>query len=52
MDAVIRWMRAGMRFVSYSTEAILLQEAATTAVWRLRLASGETLPREPENANR
>jgi 2-keto-3-deoxy-L-rhamnonate aldolase RhmA len=36
LDAVARWMAAGMRFVSYATEFLLLQEAATAAARRLR----------------
>jgi uncharacterized oxidoreductase len=36
LEAVQHWMAAGMRFVSYSTEALLLQEAAAAAVRRLR----------------
>src|SRR5262249_23115938 len=36
MDAGPRWMGGGVRFVSYATESLLLQEAAATAVRRLR----------------
>jgi 2-keto-3-deoxy-L-rhamnonate aldolase RhmA len=36
LDVVARWLAAGMRFVSYATEFLLLQEAATTAARRLR----------------
>lgn len=36
LDTVAKWMRAGMRFVSYSTEALLLQEISATTVQRLR----------------
>jgi 2-dehydro-3-deoxyglucarate aldolase/4-hydroxy-2-oxoheptanedioate aldolase len=35
-DTVARWMRAGMRFVSYSTETLLLQEISGMTVQRLR----------------
>jgi 2-keto-3-deoxy-L-rhamnonate aldolase RhmA len=34
-----RWIDRGMRFVSYATEAILLEEAASAAVRRLRSVS-------------
>ena len=36
MAAVTRWVGAGMRFVSYSAESLLLQQAATAAVGELR----------------
>ena len=36
MAAVTRWVKAGMRFVSYSAESLLLQQAATAAVGELR----------------
>jgi 2-keto-3-deoxy-L-rhamnonate aldolase RhmA len=36
MEPIKHWMRKGMRFVSYSTESLLLLEAATDAVQRLR----------------
>src|SRR5262249_26235851 len=36
LDAIARWMAAGMRFVSYATEFLLLQEAASAAARRLR----------------
>lgn len=35
-EAVAKWMRAGMRFVSYSTETLLLQEISAITVKRLR----------------
>jgi 2-dehydro-3-deoxyglucarate aldolase/4-hydroxy-2-oxoheptanedioate aldolase len=35
-DLVARWMRAGMRFVSYATETMLLQEVCASTVQRLR----------------
>lgn len=38
-EIVSRWMRAGMRFVSMATETILLKEAATATVQRLRAVS-------------
>jgi 2-keto-3-deoxy-L-rhamnonate aldolase RhmA len=41
MDMVLHWLEAGMRFVSYSTEAIMLQEVATAAAQRLRKACRE-----------
>jgi 2-dehydro-3-deoxyglucarate aldolase/4-hydroxy-2-oxoheptanedioate aldolase len=47
MNVVIRWMKAGMRFVSFATEAILLQEAAASAVRYLRSGAGETAIEEP-----
>jgi len=39
MEPLIHWMQKGMRFVSYSTETLLLQEAATSAVRRLKSAA-------------
>jgi 2-keto-3-deoxy-L-rhamnonate aldolase RhmA len=36
MEPIRHWMGKGMRFVSYATESLLLQEAATAAVQRLR----------------
>lgn len=38
METVNRWVQAGMRFASYATESMLLQEGATAAVSRLRSA--------------
>ena len=39
IDALIHWIQKGMRFISYSTESLLLQDAATSAVRRLKSAS-------------
>jgi len=39
MEPIIHWIQKGMRFVSYSTETLLLQEAATSAARRLKSAS-------------
>jgi len=39
MEPIIHWIQKGMRFISYSTETLLLQEAATSAVRRLKSAS-------------
>src|SRR5262245_11655299 len=36
LDAVTKWMQAGMRFVSYSTETLLLQEISAVTVQKLR----------------
>lgn len=36
IDPILHWMQRGMRFVSYASESQLLQEAAATAVRRLR----------------
>jgi 2-keto-3-deoxy-L-rhamnonate aldolase RhmA len=36
LEAVTKWMQAGMRFVSYSTETLLLQEISAATVQRLR----------------
>jgi 2-keto-3-deoxy-L-rhamnonate aldolase RhmA len=36
LEAVTKWMQAGMRFVSYSTETLLLQEIAAATAKRLR----------------
>jgi len=36
MDIVKHWVRRGMRFVSYSTEALLLRQAAAAAVMEVR----------------
>ena len=41
MDAIMRWVRAGMRFASYAHESLMLQDAATAAVSRLRSATSE-----------
>jgi 2-keto-3-deoxy-L-rhamnonate aldolase RhmA len=38
MEAIRGWVQAGMRFASYATESILLQDGATAAVARLRSA--------------
>jgi 2-keto-3-deoxy-L-rhamnonate aldolase RhmA len=38
MDPINRWVRAGMRFASYATESLMLQDAAAAAVDRLRSA--------------
>ena len=38
MDLIRGWVQAGMQFASYATESMLLQEAATNAVGRLRSA--------------
>ncbi|MBS0266665.1 MAG: aldolase [Planctomycetes bacterium] len=38
-DIVSRWMQAGMRFVSFGTETMLLQEVCTATVNRLRAVS-------------
>jgi 2-dehydro-3-deoxyglucarate aldolase/4-hydroxy-2-oxoheptanedioate aldolase len=47
LELVVHWMRQGIRFVSYSTEALFLQEAATNAVRRLRsIASAGSTPGE------
>ena len=35
LDAVLHWMHCGMRFVSYSAESLLLEEAASAAARRL-----------------
>ncbi|MBI3866685.1 MAG: aldolase [Planctomycetia bacterium] len=35
-ELVAKWMRAGMRFISYSTEALLLKEMAAATAKRLR----------------
>jgi 2-keto-3-deoxy-L-rhamnonate aldolase RhmA len=35
-DVVAKWMRAGMRFISYATETILLQEMSAMTAKRLR----------------
>jgi 2-keto-3-deoxy-L-rhamnonate aldolase RhmA len=40
IEPLVHWMQKGMRFISYSTESRLLQEAATSAVRRLRSAKG------------
>jgi 2-keto-3-deoxy-L-rhamnonate aldolase RhmA len=39
IEPLIHWIQKGMRFISYSTETLLLQEAATSAVRRLKGAS-------------
>jgi hypothetical protein len=39
MDSLVHWTQKGMRFVSYSNEVQLLQEAATAAVRRLKAAA-------------
>jgi 2-keto-3-deoxy-L-rhamnonate aldolase RhmA len=39
MEIINRWVQAGMRFASYATESMLLQEGATAAVSRLRSAT-------------
>jgi 2-keto-3-deoxy-L-rhamnonate aldolase RhmA len=39
IEPIIHWMQKGIRFVSYSTETLLLQEAATSAVRRLKSAA-------------
>jgi 2-keto-3-deoxy-L-rhamnonate aldolase RhmA len=39
-EVVSKWMRAGMRFVSFSTETLLLQEISATTVKRLRSVVG------------
>jgi 2-keto-3-deoxy-L-rhamnonate aldolase RhmA len=36
MEAIRGWVQAGMRFASYATELMLLQDAAAAAVTRLR----------------
>jgi len=36
LDAIRHWVKAGMRFVSYATDALLLQKAAESAVQQLR----------------
>jgi 2-keto-3-deoxy-L-rhamnonate aldolase RhmA len=38
LDAVLTWVSRGMRFVSYSTEAMLLAQAASAAIRQLRSA--------------
>jgi|SRR5579862_7521744 len=38
MEPILHWMDKGMRFISYSTETLLLQEAAMSAARRLRAA--------------
>jgi 2-keto-3-deoxy-L-rhamnonate aldolase RhmA len=52
LEAVLRWLAAGMRFVSYATESLLLQEAAAAAVQRLRSAKREVASEGPSHANR
>lgn len=44
MATVSRWVGAGIRFVSYATDAILLREAATSANARLRSLSQKGSP--------
>ncbi len=44
MEPIIYWMEKGMRFISYSNDSLLLQEAATSAVRRLRAARGTSRP--------
>jgi 2-keto-3-deoxy-L-rhamnonate aldolase RhmA len=39
MDALVHWTQKGMRFISYSNEVQLLQEAATSAARRLKSAA-------------
>ena len=41
MEVIRRWIQAGMQFASYATESIMLQDAATAAVGRLRSATSE-----------
>jgi len=39
IEPIIHWMQKGIRFVSYSTESLLLHEAAASAVRRLKSAA-------------
>jgi len=38
MDTMVHWAQKGMRFISYSNEVQMLQEAASAAARRLRSA--------------
>jgi 2-keto-3-deoxy-L-rhamnonate aldolase RhmA len=46
MEVALRWMEAGMRWVSYSTEALMLQATASAAATRLRQAAAKQPVRE------
>lgn len=41
MDLITHWIRAGMQFASYATDALLLQAGAATAVSHMRAALKE-----------